>query len=256
MKRSSLTASCLTSPCRTAELLRVLIVGPELLANALHALLATIDDMYPLSPLSEPDQLLPFVQRMGSTEHPIDVIILHWSSDRERDHLLLEALTTAGQRCLIVTSFYFPEECAFIKQTGAWGLFFTASSVQHLATALRTIAGGQTSFPEILPALPTRKIPYPTKPRQMVFYEERLQALAHEMMWKFHATELNIFRHIAEPSIKEIATKIHLRPITVRRELSERVYEFLELLSGRLVSNRLEALRVLQEYGVIEYVLP
>jgi hypothetical protein len=94
------------------------------------------------------------------------------------------------------------------------------------------------------------------KPRQMVFHEERLKALAHQIMWKFHTTELNIFRHMAEPSIKEIATKIHLRPITVRRELSERVYEFLELLSGRLVSNRLVALQVLQEYGVIEYVLP
>jgi len=46
------------------------------------------------------------------------------------------------------------------------------------------------------------------------------------------------------------------RPTTVRRELSERVYEFLELISGRPVSNRFVALRVLQEYGVIEYVLP
>ena len=56
--------------------------------------------------------------------------------------------------------------------------------------------------------------------------------------------------------VEEIATKIHMHPTTVRRELSERVYEFLELISGRPVSNRFMALRVLQEYGVIEYVLP
>jgi len=65
MKFTSTTASYLATSCRTSKRLRVLIVGPELLANALHALLATIDDMYPLSPLSEPDQVLPFIERVG-----------------------------------------------------------------------------------------------------------------------------------------------------------------------------------------------
>jgi DNA-binding NarL/FixJ family response regulator len=193
---------------------------------------------------------------MRSAEHPIDVIVLYWSGDLEGDHQLLKALTTAGQRCLIVTSLHFPNEIAFIKQVGAWGIFFTTSPVHHFVTSVRTIARGQHSFPDVFSSGSTRSRTHLTKPRQMVFHEERLQALAHEIMWKFHATELNIFRHIAEPSIKEIATNIRLRPITVRRELSERVYEFLELISGRLVSNRLVALQVLQEYGIIEYVLP
>lgn len=256
MKFTSTAASYLTPSLRASELLQVLVVGPELLANALHALLATIDDVYPLSPLSEADQILPFIQRMGSTEHSIDVVMLHWSGDLEGDHTLLKALTIAQQRCLIVTSLHFPNEIEFIKQSGAWGLFFTASPVQHLATALRTIAHGQKYFPEIFSVLPTRNMTYLTKPRQMAFHEERLKALACEIMWKMNETELNIFRHMTDPSIEEIATKIHLRPTTVRRELSERIYEFLELISGRPVSNRFMALRVLQEYGVIEYVLP
>lgn len=206
--------------------LRVLVVGPELLANALHALLATIDDIEVLTPISEPDQVLPFIQRVNGAQHPIDVIVVHWIGDLEGDHTLLKALSTARQRCLIITSLHFPDEIAFIKQAGAWGLFFTAAPVQHLVTALRTIARGHTSFPEILPALPTREMTYLTKPRQMAFHEERLKALAREIMWNLTETELNIFRHITDPSIQEIATKIHLRPTTVRRELSERVYEF------------------------------
>jgi len=256
MKFTSTTASYLATSCRTSKRLRVLIVGPELLANALHALLATIDDMYPLSPLSEPDQVLPFIERVGSTEYPIEVVVLHWSGHLEEDHTLLEALSTARQRCLIITSLHFPNEIEVIKQGGAWGLFFTGSPVQHLATALRTIADGQQYFPEMFPAVPIKNMTYLTKPRQIAFHEERLKALAREIMWNLNQTELNIFRHITDPSIEEIATNIHLRPTTVRRELSERVYEFLELISGRPVSNRFVALRVLQEYGVIEYVLP
>jgi DNA-binding NarL/FixJ family response regulator len=145
---------------------------------------------------------------------------------------------------------------ALIKQTGAWGLLLTASPVPRLATAVRTIARGQKFFPESLSALPTSITTDLTKPRQMTFHEDLLKALARDMLWNLNDTEFNIFRHITDPSIEEIATKIHLHPTTVRRELSERVYEFLELISGRPVSNRFMALRVLQEYGVIEYVLP
>ena len=250
------SASYSTPSPQQSRLLRVLVVGPEFLANALHTLLATIEDVHVLTPISEPDQVLPFIERVGSTEHPLDVIVVHCSGDLEGDHTLLRALTTAGQRCLIVTSLHFPNEVELIKQAGAWGLFFTASSVQQFVTAVRIIVHGQKYFPDMVPVVPTRNMTYRGKPRQMAFHEERLKALAREIMWKFNETELNILRHMTDPSIQEIATKIHLRPITVRRELSERVYEFLELISGRPVSNRFVALRVLQEYGVIEYVLP
>src|SRR5260370_6207966 len=199
---------------------------------------------------------LPCIERVGCTEHPLDLIVVHSSGDLEADHTLLRALTQAQQRCLIVTSLHFPNEVELIKQAGAWGLFFTTAPVQQFVSAVRIIAHGQKYFPDMVPVVATRNMTYLGKPRQMVFHEERLKALAREIMWKFNETELNILRHIADPSIHEIATKIHLRPITVRRELSERVYEFLELISGRPVPNRFLALRVLQEYGVIEYVLP
>jgi DNA-binding NarL/FixJ family response regulator len=250
------SASYWTPSSQQCRLLRVLIVGPEFLANALHTLLATIDDMDPLSPLSEPDQVLPFIERVGSMQHPLDVIVVHGSGDLEADHTLLRALTRAGQRCLIVTSFHFPNEVELIKQIGVWGLFFTTAPVHQFVSAVRIIAHGHTYFPESFSAGATRTMTSVGKPRQMVFHEERLKALAHEVMWKFKETELHILRHIADPSVQEIATKIHLRPITVRRELSERVYEFLELICGRPVPNRFVAWQVLQEYGVIEYVLP
>jgi DNA-binding NarL/FixJ family response regulator len=248
------SASDLMPSLQRSRLLRVLVVGPELLANALQALLTTIDDIQVLTPISVLDQVLPFIERVSSTEHSLDVVILHWSSDPERDHQLLKALAKARQHCLIITSFSFPQEMEWIKQAGAWGLFFTHSPVQHLVTAVRTIASGQKSFPESFQARSTSNLISLTKPRQMAFHEERLEALAHEIMWKLTQTERNIFRHITDPSIKEIATNIHLSPVTVRRELSERVYEFLELICGRPVSNRLAALHVLQQYGVIEYV--
>jgi DNA-binding NarL/FixJ family response regulator len=248
------SASDLMPSLQRSRLLRVLVVGPELLANALQALLTTIDDIQVLTPISVLDQVLPFIERVSSTEHSLDVVILHWSSDPERDHQLLKALAKARQHCLIVTSFSFPQEMEWIKQAGAWGLFFTHSPVQHLVTAVRTIASGQKSFPESFQARSTSNLISLTKPRQMAFHEERLEALAHEIMWKLTQTERHIFRHITDPSIKEIATNIHLSPITVRRELSERVYEFLELICGRPVSNRLAALHVLQQYGVIEYI--
>lgn len=232
--------------------LRVLVVGPELLANALYALLATIDDFHLLSPISEPDHVLPFIQRLGSTQHSIDVIVLHWSGDFQGDHTLLSALSAAGQRSLIVSSRDFPDEIEFIQHIGAWGLFFTSSSVHHLATALHMINRGQKYFPEILPCTPNRSF---TRQRQMVFYEERLRALARSIMWDLKDTEIQIFRHFTNPYVEEIAKKIHLCPSTVRRELSESIYKFLKLISGRPVPNRLAALLVLQEYGVIEYVL-
>ncbi len=114
---------------------------------------------------------MPFIQRLGNT---VNVVVLHWSGDLERDHMLLEALSAAGQRSLIVTSLYCPDEIAFIKQSGAWGLFFTSSSANHLATALRTIAHGQKYFPQLTSSTPN--LAYLTRQRQMAFHEERLRS--------------------------------------------------------------------------------
>src|SRR5438034_9200070 len=122
MPFSSPAASSLTPSPQKSRLVHVLVVGPQLLANALHALLATIDDFHLLSPIFESDEVLPFTQRIRSTQHPIDVVVLHGSGDLEADHTLLKALSTHRQRCLIVTSLHFPNEMALIKQAGAWGL--------------------------------------------------------------------------------------------------------------------------------------
>lgn len=257
MQFPATTASAidLTPSPQAPRLLRVLVVGPELLANALYALLATIDDFHPLSPISERNHVLSFIQRLESTQHPIDVIVLHWSSDLEADYTLLSALSAAGQRSLVISSRDFPDETESIRCAGAWGLFFTSFSTHHLATALRTITCGQKYFPEISLPTPNRNLTSLTKQRQIAFHEERLRALAHSIMWDLKDTEVQIFRHFTNPCIEDIAQKVQLRPTTVRRELSERVYEFLKLISGHPVSNRFAALQVLQEYGVIEYVL-
>ena len=250
-------SACYLMPSpQASRLLRVLVVGPELLANALYTLLATIDDFDPLSPISELDHVLPFIQRLGSTPHPIDVVVWHWSGDLEGDYTLLSAFSAAGQRSLIISSLYCPDEIEFIQHTGAWGLFFTSSSVRSLATALRTIARGQKYFPEISPSAPNRNLTCLIRRRQMAFHEERLRALARSIMWDLKDTEVQIFRHFTYPCVEDIAKKIHLRPTTVRRTLSEHIYEFLKLISGRSVPNRLVAFQVLQEYGVIDYVLP
>ena len=89
----------------TSGRLRVLVVGPELLANALHALLATIEDLAVLTPISEPDEVLPFIQRIGHTPHPIDVVVLHCSGDLEADHMLLEALSKPSHMMLDLPNF-------------------------------------------------------------------------------------------------------------------------------------------------------
>ena len=246
--------SYLIPSSQTSKLLRVLVVGPELLANALYALLTKFDDLHLLAPICEPEQVMPFIQRLGSTQHPVDVVVLHWSGDLERDHMLLAALSAAGQRSLIVTSLYCPDEIAFIKQSGAWGLFFTSSSVHHLATALRSIAHGQKYFPQITSSTPN--LTYLTRQRQMTFHEERLRALARSIMWDLKETEIKILRHLTNSRVEDIAEKTHLKPTTVRRVLSMHVYEFLELVAGRSISNHLAALQVLYEFGVIEYILP
>ena len=147
---------------------------------------------------------MPFIERLGSTQ-PVNVVVLHWSGDLERDHMLLAALSAAGQRSLIVTSLYCPDEIAFIKQSGAWGLFFTSSSVHHLATALRTIAHGQKYFPPITPSTPN--LAYLTRQRQMAFHEERLRALAHSIMWDLKETEDQDPAPLADSRVENILQK-------------------------------------------------
>ncbi len=251
---SSASASYSTPTSHASRLLRVLVIGPELLAHALHALLSTIDDLQVLAPICEPDQALSFIERVNSTGNTINVVVLYWSGDLEGDHDLLRALSS--QRCLVVTSLYFPGEIDFIRHSGAWGLFFATSPVRDLVTSLRTIAAGQPSFPKTPPSAPERNLSYLTRPRQMAFHEERLRALGREIMWDLSETDIQIFRHFTDMSIEEIAPKVHLRPTTVRRELSQRIYEFLKLISGQPVPNRFVALQVLLQYGVLEYLLP
>lgn len=234
----------------------MLVVGPELLANALFALLSTFEDLQVLTPLSDLSQTLTFLERVNSTGQTVDVIVLHWSGDLEEDHSLLQTLSEAQHRCLVVTPLYLPSEIDFIRSAGAWGLFFTTSPVRELATALHTIADGQSSFPTILPPAPQRDLSPLTKPRQVAFHEERLWALGRSIMRGLSETDIQIFRHFTDGSIEEIAARVHLRPTTVRTELSGRIYQFLKLISGQTVTNRLVAFQVLLQYGVIEYLPP
>ena len=236
-------------------LLRVQVVGPQLLAQALHALLSTLDDLYALAPLSQLDQVLSVVERLQQSKRAIDVFVVQWSGDQDRDHRLLSALSAAGHRCLVVTSLLYPHELDFLQRV-CWGVFFTTSPLSDLAAALRSIASGHSYFPDDLKRKAQRTLQFQPTSRQLVFHRERLEQLAADYGWSFSETEIHIFLHFTTVHIEEIAQRVHLHQTTVRGILSERVYKFLRLISQRDISNRFLALQALQEYGVIEYVLP
>jgi len=253
---SSASTSYLIPASRVGRLLRVLVVGPELLASALHALLGTLDDIHTLTPIYEPDQVLPFLGRVASTGNPVDVVVLHLSGDFESDFALLHHLAAAHQHCLVVTSLYIPSEIKLLKSAGARGLFLTSMPAQQLASALRIVGHGRSYFPKTCSPTPGGDQPSLTKPRLVAFHEDRLRGLARERRWEITDTEVSILRHFTNTSIEQIAANVQLRPATVRRELSERIYKFLSLLSGRSVPNRFVAIQVVQEYGILEYIIP
>ena len=238
---------------QTTSLLRVQVVGPQLLAQALHALLSTLDDLYALAPLSQLDQVLSVVERLQQSKRAIDVFVVQWSGDQDRDHRLLSALSAAGHRCLVVTSLLFPHELDFLQRV-CWGIFFTTSPLSDLATALRSIAAGHSYFPDIFPHPPSPLLPLQIKQRRVVFNSQRLEVLAHDICWELSPRQIEIIRNFTMTHLEEIAERVHMKETSLRRLISDQIYEFLRLVTGREVPNRFVALQLLIELGVFEYV--
>lgn len=236
------------------ELLRLLLIGQELRVEALKMLLSTQEDMELLSPIADLDQVTEVLLRLHGADQRIHLVLMDWDGPFEKNYTVLKFLSSLGLRCLVVSSLIYPSELEQIKEAGAWGYCFTATSKEQLAQIIRRVAGGRKSFrfpeqtAELLPNLKVK--------RRLVFYKERLQARAADIGWELTQTDLDIIYHIftmANEKTPAIAEKIDRKPGTVRTDLSTRIFFYLHLMSDRQVSSRLTAFQVLLEFGVIEY---
>ena len=243
----------LASPHAT-ELLRILLIGQELRVEALKMLLATQEDIELLSPIADLDQVTEVLTRLHGAEQRIHLVVMDWDGPFEKNYSILKFLSSLGLRCLVISSLIYPSELDQIKQAGAWGYCFTATSRQQFVAILRKVAAGRKyfRFPEqTADLLPNLKVK-----RKLVFYQERLQARAEEIGWELTQTDVDIIYHIftsAHEKTPEIAAKIDRKAGTVRTDLSSRIFFYLHLMSDRAVSNRLTAFQVLLEFGIIEY---
>jgi DNA-binding NarL/FixJ family response regulator len=259
--RSQLVSSDPRSPAGTksgalasTELLRLLLIGQELRVEGLKLLLGTQEDMELLTPIADLDQVTEVLLRLHGAEQRIHVVVMDWDGPFEKNYTVLKFLSSLGLRCLVISSLIFPSELDQIKEAGAWGYCFTATSRQQLAQIIRKVAGGKKYFrfpeqtAELLPNLKVK--------RRLVFYKERLQARAADIGWELTDTDTAIIYHIftsAHEKTPEIARKIDRKPGTVRTDLSARIFFYLHLMSDRQISSRLTAFQVLLEFGIIEY---
>jgi len=238
----------------STELLRLLLIGQELRVEGLKMLLATQEDMELMSPIADLDQVTDVLLRLHGAEQRIHVVVMDWDGAFEKNYTVLKFLSSLGLRCLVISSLIYPSELAQIKEAGAWGFCFTATSRQQLAQIIRKVAAGKKCFrfpehsAELLPNLKVK--------RRLVFYRERLQARAADIGWDLTETDISIIYHIftsADEKTPAIALKIDRKPGTVRTDLSARIFFYLHLMSDRQVSSRLTAFQVLLEFGIIEY---
>lgn len=217
-------------------------------------LLATQEDMELLSPIADLDQVTEVLLRLNGADQRIHVVVMDWDGPFEKNYTILKFLSSLGLRCLVISSLIYPSELEEIKEAGAWGYCFTASSRQQLAQIIRKVAGGRKSFrfpeqtSELLPNLKVK--------RRLVFYKERLQARAADIGWELTQQDMDIIYHIytmASEKTPAIARKVVCQPGTLRTILSTRIFFYLQLMTDRPVSSRLTAFQVLLEFGVIEY---
>ena len=279
MLSSSSKTRSLLPPHTTSHLLGVLVVGPDLVASGLQALLSSVDDFAVLHALSEADEVLPIIERMQGSVHPVEVVVVCRSSQMQHDQQVLMQVSGSGLRSLVITALHSPDELRLLRQAGAHGYLFTSQTPAHLARAVRRIASGDTYFPplvqaafssdrdalqssrrgrflqggEVVASHRTDDLLHPQ--RQLTFHSEVLQELTDYIGWKLSPLDLQLVRYITLLSVKEIADKVGRRETTVRRDLSERLYECLGLISGREVTSRYIALQILLEYGVLEYTV-
>jgi len=215
--------------------------------------------METLTPLPDLRQVIDFIVTMRDLHRPVDVVVLDWNgNDAYHDvclHTLLQ-LSRYQQACLVMLATVFPEEVEHIKRAGARGYIFATSSFSQFAGAIRLLAGNKEAT--YFPALPEHysarnEYANPAVSRQLVFRPERLDAYARTIGWKLTEKEVYLFRHF-DRETDELAVGMNRLSQLVRHDLSQEVYQFLTLLSGKRVNKRFVAFQVLLEYGILEYV--
>jgi len=215
--------------------------------------------METLTPLPDLRQVIDFIVTMRDLHRPVDVVVLDWNgNDAYHDvclHTLLQ-LSRYQQACLVMLATVFPEEVEHIKRAGARGYIFATSSFSQFAGAIRLLAGNKEAT--YFPALPEHysarnEYANPAVSRQLVFRPERLDAYARTIGWKLTEKEVYLFRHF-DRETDELAVGMNRPSQLVRHDLSQEVYQFLTLLSGKRVNKRFVAFQVLLEYGILEYV--
>lgn len=235
-------------------LLRILLVGQELRVEALRALLSLQEDMKILGPILEIDHAAEVIVRMNGADQPIDVVVIDWDGDMysEMYHHILQVLASRSIRCLIISSQTYPGEIKHIEEAGAAGYCVTSASPVQLAAAIRRVAGGKKVFH--FPTGEGAGQPILKVRRHLVFYRERLEERAREIGWDLNQTDINIISHFDSDTNTQIAGEVNRRPTTIRTKLSERVFLFLQLLSGRSrIPNKKAGFQVLLEFGIFEY---
>lgn len=245
-------------PSRTRKL-RIVIAGPDLIAQGLNSLLSVQARMETLPPLPDVQQVVEFILSMRDLHRPVDVVVLDWNGNAASQDVRLHTLSQLSryqQACLVVIAIALPEEVEAIKQAGTRGYISATSSFSQLAGAIRLLAGNKEAI--YFPALPEGSFVSNEDAnletlRHLVFRQERLDAYARTIGWQLKEKEIYLFRHFAY-GITGLAKGMNRQSDLVRHDLSQHVYQFLTLLTGRTVNRQLLAFQALLEYGILEYV--
>src|SRR5258706_3261589 len=196
---------------------------------------------------------------MRDLHRPVDVVVLDWNGNAASQEVRLQTLVQLSryrQTCLVMVATVSPEEVEDIKQAGVRGYIFATSSFSQFAGAIRLLAGNKEAT--YFPALPGHAFPgqqeaHLATSRHLVFRQERLDAYGRVIGWQLKEKERYLLRHFAW-GITGLAQGMNRPSELVRHDLSQRVYQFLTLLTGRTVNRQLLAFQALLEYGILEYV--
>ena len=229
--------------------LRVLILGQELRVEQLELILADERDMKlsSLVDLTSVDSTFALVQRQNKTQR-VDVVLIDWDGDSADNMQLLKSLSSAGLRCLALTWQVMPSDIAAYRQAGAWGCVSTRASSRHLLIALRHVAQGKLSFPPAVVLATDQRAP-----RQLMFYPEVLQDVAHMVGHQLSPTEFRIFERLNEADAVEIARSLDLEPGTIRTELSTNIFRILREYTGKKIKNQKQAFQEALSLRIFAY---
>ena len=120
--------------------LRVIITGPELIADSLNEQLICQHNIDVAPPLPDVRQVIDVVLQMRELQRPVDVVVLCWNgnaSSQERCLRTISELEQHQQACLVLVDPLFPEELEQIKRAGARGYIFTTVSFLSFVMAIR-----------------------------------------------------------------------------------------------------------------------